>query len=84
MDESEAYKWTKQALRPLNNSGCESHRYQQVADLVASAILEVFKKGRHLTSRSSRAAGACLDWESCDKATSECVSRFSCFKPPPA
>ena len=63
MNETEAYKWAEQALRPLNNSGCESHRYQQVADLVASAILEAFKRGRHLSGKSSgqREAPALLE-----------------------
>ncbi len=52
------------------------------ADVIAANYL--ITEYRNLTSRSSRAPEGCRDWEFCDKATSECVNRFSCFKPPPA
>jgi hypothetical protein len=47
MNEATAYKWARQALRPLENEkSVEAHKYQQAADLVAKAILEAFKARR--------------------------------------
>jgi len=46
MNEAEAYKWTAQALKPIEGgTSLEAYKYQQVADKVASAILEAFKLG---------------------------------------
>ena len=44
LDESTAYKWTAQAIRSVNDI-IEPHIGQQLADSVASAILEAYKKG---------------------------------------
>lgn len=57
--------------------------YPNVAIVNFAYLRELEKQERHLASSPSRAAGACLDWASCDEATSECFSRFFCFKPPP-
>ena len=45
MDESLAYQWTAQALRRIDKI-VEPHIGQQVADIVASAILEAYKLGQ--------------------------------------
>lgn len=46
MDEALAYKWTNQALKPIEyGTSLEAYKYQQVADKVASAILEAYKLG---------------------------------------
>jgi len=45
MDESVAYQWTAQALRRIDKI-VEPHIGQQVADIVASAILEAYKLGQ--------------------------------------
>jgi len=45
MDESVAYQWTAQALRRIDKI-VEPHIGQQLADTVASAILESYKLGQ--------------------------------------
>jgi len=46
MDEALAYKWTQQALAPIEGgTSLEAYKYQQVADKVASAIFEAYKLG---------------------------------------
>ena len=45
MDESMAYRWTAQALRRIDKI-VEPHIGQQLADTVASAILEAYKLGQ--------------------------------------
>jgi len=58
MNEIEAYRWAYQALRPLSKSGCELHRWEQVTDLVASAISEAYKKGHDEGARGVVARGS--------------------------
>ncbi len=41
-------------------------------------------KGRNLTSRSSRAANACVYWTTCDTPRTECKKCIAEIKPPPA
>ena len=44
MDEALAYKWAAQATRHVNDI-VDLHIGQRLADSVASAILEAYKKG---------------------------------------
>lgn len=46
MGESESYGWAAQALRPIQQNGADAHRYQQVLDLVATAIREAWAHRR--------------------------------------
>ncbi len=45
MDEALAYKWTAQALKPIKGRILAGHKYQQISDTIASAILEAYKLG---------------------------------------
>ena len=44
MNEAESYKWAEKAMRCADNL-IEPHKGQQLADAVASAILEAYAKG---------------------------------------
>jgi len=46
MTESDAYKRAAQAIRELYGSTLQVHIIQRVADSVASAILEAYRKGK--------------------------------------
>lgn len=45
MNESTAYKWAAQAMKPIKGL-LEPHKGQQLADKIVAAILEAYKKGR--------------------------------------
>ena len=44
MNEAEAYSWAAQATRCVDNL-IEPHKGQQLADAVASAIIEAYREG---------------------------------------
>lgn len=49
MDESTAYQWAAQCLKPLDKDGtCEMYLQQQVADKIVAALLTASKESTRL------------------------------------
>ena len=48
MDEKLAYKWARQALKPVEKADIlEPHKYQQIADKIVAAIFNAYKLGHN-------------------------------------
>lgn len=55
MDEASAYKWARQALRPVENGDVlEPYKYQQIADKIVAAILAAYELGRNEKSSKGK------------------------------